>query len=81
MLISDEETTMPSRKDSPNRSETFGRLLSGAINSIATYYVFNFRRLLGVSISRDTSSKHKNSSRQHMMKRYVTVFNVPSSLT
>ena len=28
---------MPSRKDSPNRSETFGRLLSGAINSIATY--------------------------------------------
>jgi hypothetical protein len=28
---------MPLRKDSPNRSETFGRLLSGAINSIATY--------------------------------------------
>jgi tetratricopeptide (TPR) repeat protein len=28
---------MPSRKDSTNRSETFGRLLSGAINSIATY--------------------------------------------
>lgn len=28
---------MPPRNDSPNRSETFGRLLSGAINSIATY--------------------------------------------
>jgi hypothetical protein len=28
---------MPSRKDSPNRNEAFGRLLSGAINSIATY--------------------------------------------
>src|SRR5262245_50282878 len=28
---------MPPRKDSPNRNETFGRLLSGAINSIATY--------------------------------------------
>lgn len=28
---------MPSWKDSTNRSETFGRLLSGAINSIATY--------------------------------------------
>ena len=28
---------MLSRKDSPNRNETFGRLLSGAINSIATY--------------------------------------------
>jgi NB-ARC domain len=31
------ETTMPTRKDSPNRNETFGRLLSGAVNSIATY--------------------------------------------
>src|SRR3954464_11860100 len=28
---------MPPRNDSPNRSEIFGRLLSGAINSIATY--------------------------------------------
>jgi len=28
---------MPSRKDNPNRNEAFGRLLSGAINSIATY--------------------------------------------
>jgi hypothetical protein len=28
---------MASRKDNPNRNETFGRLLSGAINSIATY--------------------------------------------
>lgn len=28
---------MPPRKDSLNRNETFGRLLSGAINSIATY--------------------------------------------
>jgi len=37
MSTSDEETTMPSRKDSPNRNEAFGRLLSGAINSIATY--------------------------------------------
>src|SRR5918912_4066412 len=35
--MSDEETTMPSRKDNPNRNEIFGRLLSGAINSIATY--------------------------------------------
>jgi hypothetical protein len=35
--MSVEEITMPSRTDSPNRSETFGRLLSGAINSIATY--------------------------------------------
>src|SRR5262245_60223071 len=37
MLMTSEETTMPSRKDSSNRSEAFGRLLSGAINSIATY--------------------------------------------
>src|SRR5215216_4514013 len=37
MSVSDQETTMPSRKDSPNRNEAFGRLLSGAINSIATY--------------------------------------------
>jgi tetratricopeptide (TPR) repeat protein len=28
---------MPSRNENPNRNETFGRLLSGAINSIATY--------------------------------------------
>src|SRR4051812_6011661 len=28
---------MPSRNDRPNRSDSFGRLLSGAINSIATY--------------------------------------------
>src|SRR5215213_5212741 len=28
---------MPPRNDSPNRSQTFSRLLSGAINSIATY--------------------------------------------
>jgi LuxR family glucitol operon transcriptional activator len=28
---------MPPRNDSPNRNEAFGRLLSGAINSIATY--------------------------------------------
>jgi hypothetical protein len=28
---------MPSRKDSSNRNGIFGRLLSGAINSIATY--------------------------------------------
>jgi hypothetical protein len=37
LSICNEETTMPSRKDSLNRNETFGRLLSGAINSIATY--------------------------------------------
>jgi tetratricopeptide (TPR) repeat protein len=36
-MDSEQEMTMPRRRDSANRNQTFGRLLSGAINSIATY--------------------------------------------
>ena len=37
MAGQNEGTRMPPRNDSPNRNEAFGRLLRGAINSIATY--------------------------------------------